>query len=631
MFASQMNSSLIALVGSPNSGKTTLFNWLTGSKFKTVNYPGSTVECSQGNSLPVYGEVVKVVDTPGVYSLHPQAADEEVTFEVLSGQKKFGKITAVVAVIDATQMERQLYVVRQLQAAGFITIVALTMSDLAANAGMAIDLVALSKILSAPVVAINGRLGGGVLQLMETVRGVLAQPRSSLVGTIAQWETQRIEEEMTTVSRWAKEVTTSSSVTLQQLNRLRRFDHILLHPVFGLIVFAFVMMLLFSSIFWMARPIMDIVDYVFSFLASRSTVALGGGAFGDFVGNGLVAGAGSVLIFVPQIFILFFGLNLLEDSGYLARAATIIDRPFQKVGLSGRSFVPLLSGFACAVPGIMAVRNLRSKREKWIATFVLPLMTCSARLPVYALLLYFLFRGQAAWKPGLSLASLYLLSVALGAIAAMILNRMLKAEKSAPFMLELPFYRKPNFRVVFKTSLKKTKSYVLKAGPTIFGFVLLLWLGTHFPNSNPATEAERLQNSLVGQIGQTIEPVFRPMGADWRVGVSLLSAFVAREVFVSSLAVILNVTTEKEGIQDSLLAHMRESRLPDGRALFTPASVAALIVFFMIALQCLSTTSVVWREMQSKTFAVSQVVILNTVAYLLAVMTYQTLAAWGWG
>jgi len=376
---------------------------------------------------------------------------------------------------------------------------------------------------------------------------------------------------------------------------------------------------------------MDLVDHVFGFLAANSAEALGGGFLGDFIGNGLIAGAGSVLIFVPQIFILFFGLNLLEDSGYLARAATIIDRPFQKIGLSGRSFFPLLSGFACAVPGVMAIRNLRSRREKWIATFILPLMTCSARLPVYALLLYFVFRDEAAWKPGVALAGLYLLSVVIGAIAATLLNRMLKSEKPAPFIMELPFYRRPKWGLVLRLTMMKTKSYIVNAGPTIFGFVLILWLGTHFPGLHNANPSDRLRESVVGQAGQLLEPVFKPMGSDWRVGVSLMSAFVAREVFVSSLAVILNVTAEKEGIQDSLLANMREARTPDGHALFTPASVAALIVFFMIALQCLSTTSVVWRETGSAKFAFSQILILNSIAYVLAIIVYQSLAAAGLG
>ncbi len=630
MSTSSITTPLIALVGSPNSGKTTLFNWLTGSKFKTVNYPGSTVDCFQGTTLANYGERLSVVDTPGVYSLHPQAADEEVTFEVLSGQKRFGQVSAVIAVIDATQLERQLYVVRQLQEAGFRLVIALTMTDVAKKSGLIIDVSGLSQILKAPVVEIDGRLGGGVDQLLETVR-TQALEQTSQSRNIHRWESDRIEKEMATISGWATSVTKSSDETLKNLKRLRRWDHILLHPVFGILIFALVMGALFSSIFWMARPIMNLFDAGFGFLAARSTEALGGGFLGDFIGNGLIAGAGSVLIFVPQIFILFVGLHLLEDSGYLARAATIIDRPFQKLGLSGRSFVPLLSGFACAVPGVMAIRNLRSKREKWIATFILPLMTCSARLPVYALLLYFVFRNEAAWKPGVALAGLYLLSVVLGAIAAIILNRMLKVEKAASFIMELPFYRRPNLRVVLRTSIAKTKSYVIKAGPTIFGFVLILWLGTHFPGIHQANPSERLRESVVGQAGQFLEPIFKPMGSDWRVGVGLMSAFVAREVFVSALAVILNVTAEKSGIQDSLLANMREAKTPDGHLLFTPASVFALIVFFMIALQCLSTTSVVWRETGSGKFAIMQIVVLNTVAYVLAVLVYQGLSAFGWG
>lgn len=619
---------LVALVGAPNSGKTTLFNWLTGAHFKTVNYPGSTVDCLSGTTLPVYGERVAVIDTPGVYSLHPQAADEEVTFELLTGQNKFGNVSVVVAVIDATVLERQLYVVKQLQEAKFPIVVALTMSDLSAKAGLKINIEELSQSLGVPIVPIDGRLGGGVKELMRTVLS-LNSGESPDVKIPSTWDPSRVEQEMKSVANLAERVSKGSRETLANLMRLRRWDGIVLHPVWGLVVFGLVMAALFSSVFWLARPIMDLVDAGFAWLASHAVELFGGGAFGDFVGNGLIAGAGAVFVFVPQIFILFFGMYLLEDSGYLARAATLIDRPLQIIGLSGRSFVPLLSGFACAVPGVMAVRNLRSKREKMIATFIIPLMTCSARLPVYALLLYFLFKGEPAWKPGLALALLYFVSAILGGIAAALLNRMLKREKVSSFMLELPFYRKPQWRVVLRTALVKTRSYIVRAGPTIFGFLLILWVGTHFPKIE-GTDSQQLKGSVVGQIGKTIEPVFLPMGADWRTGVSLISAFVAREVFVSSLAVILNVTDNVKESQHSLLSHMAEAQREDGAPLFTAASVTSLIVFFLIALQCLSTTSIVWREMHSWKFAAMQLVILNVVAYVLAIATYQILTHSGW-
>jgi ferrous iron transport protein B len=297
------------------------------------------------------------------------------------------------------------------------------------------------------------------------------------------------------------------------------------------------------------------------------------------------------------------------------------------VGLSGRAFVPILSGFACAVPGIMATRNVRSARERWITVFVIPFMTCSARLPVYALLLTFLFQGSESWKAGLAMTGLYMGGLALGMTAAAILNRIIKVERESHFLMELPFYRWPKAGFTLRLALRRTLSYLKKAGPTIFFFVLLLWVGTHFPYHSEATPTQQLEQSAVGQLGQAIGPVFHPMRVDWRVGLGMMSAFVAREVFVSSLAVIFNIADSgnNDSMQKSLLEKMREAQWPDGSPLFTTASVAGLIVFFMIALQCLSTTGVTWREMGSWKYAIGQLVALNVFAYVMAVVVAQVL------
>lgn len=618
----------IALVGSPNSGKTTLFNWLTGSKFKTVNYAGSTVDTHKGRSLEVYGETMDVLDTPGIYSLQPHGRDEEVTLETLTTYPELG---AVVVVVDGTQLNRQLYLVRQIQELAFPMVLAVTMMDLVKQAGRRLDLNKLSELVDAPVVAVDGRLGGGVADVLNAVRSRTLNwqglPLRSRRGI--DWDDQRIEKEIAVAEGWTRDVV-EKAPDRESLDHLRRLDETFLHPFWGVLAFVLIMGTLFSSIFWLAAPLMDLIDAGFSWLAASVQEGLGSGLLSDFVADGIIAGVGAVMVFVPQIFILFLGLTLLEDSGYLARAATIVDRPLHKLGLSGRSFVPILSGFACAVPAIMATRNIRSPRERWITVFILPFMTCSARLPVYAILLTFLFSGSEAWKAGLALTGLYLGGVLIGGVAAGLLNRLLKKSGESHFLMELPVYRLPKVGFTLQMVFRRTKSYVRRAGPTIFVFTLILWVGTHVPYRGDVNHGEQLAQSVVGRVGQLVEPVFQPLGLDWRVGLGMMSAFVAREVFVSSLAVIFNLTETDDGsMQDNLLSSMRRAVGPDGGPLFTVATVTGLLIFFMVALQCLSTTSVTWRETGSWRYAVVQLIVLNALAYILAVAAVQTLRAFG--
>jgi ferrous iron transport protein B len=627
MSADQINPKpySVALVGSPNSGKTTLFNWLTGSKFKTVNYAGSTVDSHRGSTLPVYGETLSILDTPGIYSLQPHGRDEEVTLETLTASED---VRAVILVIDGTQLNRQLYLVKQMQELGIPMVLAVTMIDIVKESGRRLDLAKLAELSEAPVVQIDGRLGGGVKDAVEAARSLAGLHRPRRAHTL-QWDDARIEREIQIAESWTKQVVFKAPDRLT-LDHLRRWDRVFLHPWWGILTFVLIMGTLFSSIFWLAAPAMDLVDWGFSEAAALLNSVLGETAFADFVSNGLVAGVGAVLVFVPQIFILFFGFTLLEDSGYLARAATIVDRPLHKLGLSGRAFVPILSGFACAVPAVMASRNIRSPRERWITVFIIPFMTCSARLPVYALLLTFIFHDSPAWQAGLTLTGLYAGGLVIGALAAAFLNRILKSAGDSHFLMELPIYRWPKAGFTLRIALRRTVNYVKRAGPTIFLFVLILWAGTHYPYQPEAPAEVQLQESVVGRIGQSVEPVFHPMGLDWRAGLGMISAFVAREVFVSSLAVIFSIADSDEAsMQDTLLSRMREARFGDGTPVFTFASVTGLIFFFMIALQCLSTTGVTWREMGSWKYAFGQLVAMNVLAYLVAVAAVQGLRALG--
>ena len=625
MSAHQVNLPTVALIGSPNSGKTTLFNWLTGSKFKTVNYAGSTVDCYDGKSLQVYGEQLHVIDTPGVYSLQPHGRDEEVTLEALTHTDR---VKAVVVVIDGTQLNRQLYLVRQVQELGIPMVVAVTMMDVVKKSGRQLDLEKLSELVDDPVLAVDGRLGGGLTELVAAARALAATSTPRALHKI-QWDDHRIEKEISVAESWARSVVYKRPAQAS-LDHLRRWDKYLLHPVWGIFAFVFIMGTLFFSIFWLAQPMMELIDLFFGTLAERTVAILGEGALSNFLASGVISGVGAVMVFVPQIFILFVGFTLLEDSGYLARAATVVDRPLHKLGLSGRAFVPILSGFACAVPAVMASRNIRSVRERWITVFIIPFMTCSARLPVYTLLLSFLFFGESAWKAGLALTALYAGGLVIGTVAAAILNRILKADHGSHFLMELPIYRWPKLGFTVKIAARRTRSYIRRAGPTIFVFALLLWIGTHFPHRADLSAAEQIQSSYVGRVGQAVEPVFEPMGLDWRVGLGMMSAFVAREVFVSSMAVVFNIADGDDiSIQNSLLEKMRRALAPDGTALFTPASVAGLIVFFMIALQCLSTTGVTLKEMGSWKYAVAQLIVLNVLAYVTAVAVVQGLRAFG--
>lgn len=610
----------LILVGPPNAGKTTLFNWLTNSRFRAVNYPGSTVDCLKGLSHVRYGKPLNIIDTPGIYGLSGESPDEQVTIRLLEHDHQLGKMDAAIVCVDATQLERHLPLVVQVQALGWPVIVALTMQDLARSSGIEVDVTALARELGTPVVRLDGHLGLGVDQLMDLAHSLKKERPPQRQVELAAVVNQ--------VQVLVKKICRTQDQASSPLVKSIRLDRWLLHPVWGVAFFLLVTIALFTAVFWLADPLMGWVDWFFSQTAAGIHKVGGTALWADFLADGVVASFGAVMVFVPQILILFLLMGVLEDSGYLARAATLVDRPLSSVGLSGRAFVPLLSGYACAVPAILAARTIRSSRERWLAIAIIPLLSCSARLPVYALLLTFLFVGKPAWQAGLTLALIYLGSMVISALAAAILNLLTRQSADSGFLLELPVYRRPQWRVVIKNAALRTQAYARRAGPVIFVLALILWGATNFPK--PTTEmssSEAVQQSYAGQLGQWIEPIFRPMGVDWRVGFGLLSAFAAREVFVSSLALVFNVTTEGEDetIRGALFERMQEARTSDGMPIFTLPSVIGLILFFMIALQCSSTVAVAGRESGSWRFAMMQLVILNLVGYVVSVGVVQCL------
>ncbi|RYZ84011.1 MAG: ferrous iron transporter B, partial [Proteobacteria bacterium] len=381
----------VALVGAPNSGKTTLYNWLTGSNYKTVNYPGATVEYSLGRLAPhlrqTDDESLLVMDTPGTYSLHPKSADEEVTLKALYENPDLGRADAVIVVVDGTQMSRHLQLAKQIRETGFPMVIALTMADLLRKQSIHPQFELLEREFQCPVISFDGLLGGGLKELVSAVRALRPQAEVRLpVAWNFEAQDRKIQECEELANRVLSQKNSQDKTRLQQVAKTTRsLDAFFLHPFFGLLIFVTIMALLFTSIFWVAAPLMDAVDQLFSavntFVSNWDKDSL----WVDFLANGVITSFAAVLIFVPQIFILFMGIGVLESTGYLARAATLIDKPFSLVGMSGRSFVPVLSGFACAVPAMIATRNISSARDRWITNFIIPLMTCSARLPVYAL------------------------------------------------------------------------------------------------------------------------------------------------------------------------------------------------------------------------------------------------------
>ena len=603
------------LTGPPNSGKTTLFNWLTGYKAKVVNYPGSTVDYSKGSFLKKYQISQPIIDTPGIYSLFVKNPSEELAHKILFQKSS----SVIIVVIDALRIRRQLPLVFQLKESGFSIVVALTMVDLIPKE-VSLNIETLSDELGVPVCPIEGKLGKGVGELVQKLKHYSTKLKMVQLKLPGSWLSQLRESFFKKTDQIVDKVFPKG---IQDKKYSQILDRFLLHPVFGLVGFCLIMTGLFSSIFWLAAPLMDIVDLSFSWLAEK-TLGLGNSLWTDFLANGVITSFTAVLVFVPQIFILFAGISILEDSGYLARSASLADALFAKMGLSGRAFIPFLSGYACAIPACLSARNIASRMERLIVIAVIPILTCSARLPVYSLLLSLFFYKEPAWKPGIWMAFIYMGSMVLASLAAWLISRIVSSPQT-PFVMELPIYRRPMVFGVLSSAWKRTNHYIKEAGPLIFIFALIIWAATHFPRNLELDESQQIQQSYAGQFGKKIEPVFEWMGGDWRVGVSLLSAFVAREVFVSTLATLFQITQDsnEETLQRSLLKKMRLAQNKRGSPVFTPLSIAVLILFFMISLQCLSTTAIVKRETGSAVFAGIQLLVLNGLAYILCVAVYQ--------
>ncbi len=660
----EKHTPVIVVLGQPNSGKTTLFNTLTGSNFKTSNYPGATVEYSVGRLSSKYSFNSLILDSPGIISLTPSSPDEEITINALFDHPKFGLPDLVIVTADVTQLSRQLFLVKQILDSGFKAVVALTMNDLLDKKDFTISSSQLSEILNTPVVKIDSRKGEGIKELIDNAESLyneklndeyksnIHKPEKPTEDFVAELYNFTEETEQKVISHKVKpDIEAINRKVFRSLHRKPdenslKLDKIFLHPVWGMFIFIISMGAIFTSIFWLAKPLMYLIDSGFSNLASSVSLILPQSSwYSDLITKGIISGFGSVMVFLPQIVILFIFLGILEDTGYLSRAAMLIDKPLSKFGLNGRSFVPMLSGYACAIPAMMAARTITNRRERFLTIMIIPLMSCSARLPVYALLLAFLVPADKTWVAGLSLGALYFFSLISGSVVAGVISRFKKAEEKSTFMLELPAYRTPVLKHILKNTYYKSAVYIKNAGPTIVFISLILWALTYFPDINPdlkpeqtkgmtesqiskLVQSERLSHSYAAKVGNIFEPVLKPLGWDWRVGVSLISAFAAREVFVSSMAITFKITEEdnEENMQSSLLTSMREAKRSDsGTPLFTTASTIALIIYFMFAMQCLSTVAVARKETGSWKIPLFQIGLYTGMAYVLAFITYNGL------
>jgi len=606
-------------------------NALTGGSFRTANYPGVTVTLSRGKSKVEFGQQALLVDLPGVHSTSASSPEEELSCQVIEGRHKSVKPDALIIAVDATQLERHLrfasFVARQKKP----TVIALTMMDLLSRIQRTINVRRLELALGLRVVPVDGRTGWGATELMTAVNEVLAFP-SAQNNALAELPDDPVAayQEIRELLDNSKAIKNENLLVLASDSFTARIDRVVLHRFLGFPIFFAVLVGLFSSIFWAARPFMDLIDWLFSRTITSLVTIFPESVLSRFLAEGVVGGVGAVSVFFPQIVILFFLMTILEDSGYLARGAALVDRPLSYLGLHGRSFVPMLSGFACAIPAVLAARTIPSRRERLLTIWILPLMSCSARLPVYALLLGALLPGSA-WKAGLALGVIYISSLLVGALVAGLISRFIMRRTSASLLaMEMPVYRKPLLKPMFRMTWSRSSSYLRRAGTPIIIISACLWLLSNFGfgwrQERPA-EATRpsvvsvsdLDHSFAAQLGQTLEPALHPMGIDWRVGVGLISAFAAREVFVSTMAIVFHVGGNKESQQDGLLENMRAATFSGtNQKIFTTSTIIGLIVFFFFSLQCLSTVSVVRSETNSWRLAGLQLLFYTGIGYLLS-------------
>lgn len=643
----------IALAGNPNAGKTTLFNSLTGLKQKVANYPGVTVERKEG-PWNVDGKAANLIDLPGLYSLDATSLDEHIARQIITGDLAgVNKPDVIVAVVDATNLERNLYLVTQIFEFGIPVVVALTMIDVFEKQGHEIDIEMLSAQLKTPVIAVNAKTGRGKKELAKKV--------AELTGTTPEIPYDYHSEDANAgphgkifarynfIANAVQESVWHSDHAKHRLSD--KIDRVLTHRFFGLLILIAILLVVFQTIFsWASLP-MDLLEKGFGAIGDLVKAEMAPGMLTDLLADGIIAGVGGVVVFLPQILLLFLFISLLEDSGYMARAAFLLDKLMSRVGLHGKAFLPLISSFACAIPGIMATRTIESRRDRFATILIAPFMSCSARLPVYTLMIATFFAGRTVLGflslGAVLMLAMYTLGIVVAIIVAFILKRTVLKAPPPPFLMELPPYRLPNLRTVFQNMVTRAWLFLKRAGTVILAISIILWALTYFPRSEvrngqvaPAEsvstsdpgapdgaaageESEHLKNSFAGRLGHTIEPVIRPLGFDWKIGVALIASFAAREVLVSTLSIIYNVGKDENEQSETLISAVRDAKKDDGTPAWTPLTALTLMVFFVLAMQCMSTLAVVRRETNSWRWPIFMTVYMTGLAYLGAFVTYQ--------
>ena len=698
----------IALVGNPNSGKSSLFNCLTGLNQKVGNFPGVTVDKKSGSTQLSADSAATVIDLPGTYSLYPKRMDEWVSYKVLLNQDNEIEADIIIAVADASNLKRNLLFCSQLIDLKKPLIIALTMMDLAKKKGINIDIPELERELGVPVVSVNPRKQKGVPQLKKAIEQTAAQlyhiPARDFIDnkSLAEQPIEEVkklfphisdyaaihylinhesfsldataQEKIETIERDQKfnPTRTQAEEIMQRYARIKhvmhqavsepdplqktlfteKLDNILLHRRWGYIILLAVLFLLFQSVFWLAKFPMDWIDTGFTKLISFLSSQLPETWWSNLLTNGILAGLGGILVFIPQIMILFGLITLLEDTGYMARISFLTDRLMRSVGLNGKSVMPMISGFACAVPAIMSARNIENRKERLLTILITPLMSCSARLPVYTIITSLVIPKRYLLGffsvQGLVMMGLYLLGVVMALIVSYIAKWFIKINERSFFILELPTYRSPRWNNVVHTMINKAKIFATDAGKVIMVISLILWALSSFGPSKKMNEAElvyeqqlkqpgadtatikeqwqtaKLENSYAGILGKSIEPAITPLGYDWKIGIALITSFAAREVFVGTMATLFSVEDDK-GNNTRLQDKMKEAVRPGGQPLFTLASGISLMIFYAFAMQCMSTLAVVRRETQSWKWPLIQLIYMTTLAYLMSLLAYQLL------
>ena len=696
----------IALVGNPNTGKSTLFNVLTGLNQKIGNFPGVTVDKKVGYCNLPDGRTAEIIDLPGTYSLYPKSRDESIVFSVLADSSNELNPDLVIVILDATNLKRNLLLYTQVADLKIPVIIALNMMDMAKKADLTIDVDDFARKLGVPVIPVSARKVEGIDKLKEAItfaNKIALQQNSIDIEAIApqliesikqeigvdnpyfalqlahQHETlafltpqqsdriEELEKEHSFHSQKAQGAetiarynfindllydTVTQSVTAEDETLSNRIDKILTHKVFGFIIFFGILMFIFQSIFaWSAYPMSLIADG-FVWLQSNLHHYLPAGILANLLIDGVIAGLSGVMVFIPQIAILFAFISILEDTGYMSRVTFMMDKIMRKVGLNGKSVVPLIGGFACAVPSIMSTRTIENWKDRMITIMVTPLVTCSARLPVYTLLISLVVPNKNIWwifnMQGLALTAMYLFSLVSAVVVAWVMKYILKSRERGYFIMELPVYRMPRWNNVLHSMFDRAKTFVFEAGKVIIAVSVILWVlasygpgnrfdqidrkyqQTQYQKAGPDSlkrmvASEKLENSYAGVLGHVIEPAIKPLGFDWKIGIALITSFAAREVFVGTMATMYSVNGDAEKIE-SVQQKMRTARNEQtGQPVFTLAVAMSLMMFYAFAMQCASTVAVVYRETKNWRWPAAQFAYMTVLAYAASFVTYHLL------